>query len=89
MPAPAASDAALPVIDDMIRLVSTVTWPCPPGSRPTIAFANVQSRSEMVEAFMMLAVRMNSGIASSTLSVIVLLSVWSTRRPMSCLLAHR
>ncbi len=41
---------------------------------------------EMVAAFITLPARMNIGIASSTLSWNAELSVWSTIRPMSCLL---
>ena len=89
MPAPAASLTALPDMLEMTTFISTVTWPRPARSRPITASAAAQMRSEMVAAFIALPARTNIGIASSTLSWKLELSVWSTISPMSCRLAHR
>ena len=64
IPGPAASATALPDIDEKITLTRMLTCARPPRARPTTASAARQRRSEMVPAFIMLAARMNMGIAS-------------------------
>ena len=88
-PGPAASVMALPLMLEKIMLTNTVTWPMPPRKRPTSALAIAQSRSLMEAAFMMLAARINIGMATSTYMAVIWPITWPTSRPMSCRVANR
>ena len=64
-PGPEASATALPLMPEKIRLDSTFTCASPPGRCPTSAEPQPSSRSMTPLAFMMLATKMNSGMAIS------------------------
>ena len=49
---------------------STFTWPSPPRTWPTQAFANRKMRSVMPPVFMRFPARMKNGIASSVNPVV-------------------
>ena len=65
LPDPAASASAEPDMLANTTLCSTLTCARPPGKRPTMALQKRSSLSMMLPVLMMLAARMNSGIASS------------------------
>ncbi len=65
LPEPAASASALPDMLANTTLCSTFTCASPPGKRPTTALQKRSSLSMMLPVLMMVAARMNSGMASS------------------------
>ena len=65
LPEPAASASAEPDMLAKTMLCSTLTCARPPGKRPTMALQKRSSRSRMLPLLMMVAARMNSGMASS------------------------
>jgi len=64
LPEPAASASAEPDMVANTMLCSTFTCARPPGKRPTMALQKRSSRSRMLPELMMVAARMNSGMAS-------------------------
>jgi hypothetical protein len=65
LPEPAASAKAEPDMLANTMLCKTFTCASPPGKRPTMALQKRSSRSRMLPELMIVAARMNSGMASS------------------------
>ena len=83
-PSPAASAFEEPEMPAKIMLVTTLTWPRPPGRWPTMAWASRSSMLVMPAQFMRLAARTKNGMASKMKEPYWIIMRWSSMMGVTC-----